>query len=284
MPSRKPSCRFCGKYVTRSETSARDSRFAFACGSFARNGLIGVRAAAGAPLDAALAGRGAGEEAGGGAATALAVGAATALAVGAARLGALGRGAELGGAAFGAAGAAGRGATRERAAAPLLGAFPGIIGRGGKSSGRPPGGAAGGAAGLAIGAFSATAARFASGTTFGIAVDAGVGPFGTRAGDVSSIAAARAAFARCATIASARSVVRPVLGADEFEENSSSIDDPADTVITPPQIASRGAAPTVGLAAPPGYQHQTDGPDHARTYMPQSSSTGPASTGCRSSR
>lgn len=192
---------------------------------------MGVRAAVGAALGAALAGRGAGEE--------TVDGAAPALAVGAARLGALvrGAGAELGGAGF-AAGAAGRGATIGRAAAPLLGALPGIIGRGGKSSGRPPAGPAGGAAGLAIGLFSTTAARWASGTTLGIAVGADVGPFGT-GGDVSSMAAARAAFARCATIASASSVVRPALGADEFEENSSSIDDPADTVITPPQTEHR---------------------------------------------
>jgi hypothetical protein len=192
---------------------------------------MGVRAAVGAPPGAALAGRGAGEETGGGAAT---------LAVGAARLGELvrGAGAELGGAGF-AVGATGRGATIGRAAAPLLGALPGIIGRGGKSSGRPPAGAAGGAAGLAIGLFSTTAVRFASGTAFGIAVGAGVGPFGTRGDDVSSIAAARAAFARCAPIVSASSVVRPAVGADEFEENSSSIDDPADTVITPPQTEHR---------------------------------------------
>src|ERR1043165_5550789 len=36
-----PSSRFAGKYVIRSEISARARRRAFALGSFARNGLIG---------------------------------------------------------------------------------------------------------------------------------------------------------------------------------------------------------------------------------------------------
>src|SRR4051812_38125067 len=43
LPLRIPSSRFCGKYVTRSDTSARARRRAFAFGSFARNGLIGTR-------------------------------------------------------------------------------------------------------------------------------------------------------------------------------------------------------------------------------------------------
>src|SRR4051812_35269451 len=54
-----PSSRLCGKYVTRSEISARARRRAFAFGSLARNGLIGVRA--GVPVVAAE-GRGGGAE------------------------------------------------------------------------------------------------------------------------------------------------------------------------------------------------------------------------------
>lgn len=56
--------------MTRSETSARASRLAFACGSFARKGLIGVRVDGGAPPD-----EGAGEDARGGAGVAAPVGA-----------------------------------------------------------------------------------------------------------------------------------------------------------------------------------------------------------------
>ena len=51
VPSRSPSSRRCGKYVTRSEISARDKRRAFAFGSFARNGLIGVRTGVGIDVD-----------------------------------------------------------------------------------------------------------------------------------------------------------------------------------------------------------------------------------------
>src|SRR5258708_40356418 len=43
-----PSSRFAGKYVIRSEISARASRRALAFGSLARNGLIGVFPAGGA--------------------------------------------------------------------------------------------------------------------------------------------------------------------------------------------------------------------------------------------
>jgi len=75
LPFRIPSSRFCGKYVTRSDTSARARRRAFAFGSFARNGLIGTRVgvpdggrtpAGVALLGVALAGVGAGVAAAGG--------------------------------------------------------------------------------------------------------------------------------------------------------------------------------------------------------------------------
>ena len=122
--------------------SARASRFAFACGSFARNGFIGVRVVGGAgfPVPGAAAGRGAtgGVDAGGEATEtapevgALVNGAATPpLWRGAfAALGAVVDGPTLGA-------AAGRGATIGRAgAAEPCAAAPGIIGRGGKSTGR----------------------------------------------------------------------------------------------------------------------------------------------------
>src|SRR5690348_16334721 len=43
VPLRSPSSLRCGKYVTKSEMRARERRRAFAFGSFARKGLIGVR-------------------------------------------------------------------------------------------------------------------------------------------------------------------------------------------------------------------------------------------------
>jgi hypothetical protein len=95
-----------------------------------------------------------------------------------------------------------------RAAGPAAGALLGIIGRGGNIMGLPAAGWAIGCTGcgdaidgFAIGtlwtAGEGGGMRFGSGITGGMALGAGVGPFGTGAGsDVSRSAAARAALAR----------------------------------------------------------------------------------------
>jgi len=173
-----------------------------------------------------------------------------------------GAGAEFGGGAeaCGAGGTDGRGATIGRPAGAALDAPPGIIGRGGKSIGRAAPAAGdevgagcwgGEATGLATGALSTAVARLTSATAGGIAFGAGVGPFGTRGGaDVSSMAAANAAFARCVTIASASSFGRCARDvAAEFDENSSSIEEPAEIVITPPQTEQRARTAADGTFA-----------------------------------
>jgi hypothetical protein len=165
--------------------------------------LIGVLVPVGAPDAAALGAAGRGP-AGAGAGTVAAL-----VACGIARFGTLvrGGGAEFGCAAGAIVGPDGRGATIGRAVGPAAGAPLGIIGRGGNNIGRPAAGWAVGCAGcgdaidgFAIGALSTAGdggTRFGSGITGGIALGAGVAPFGTRAGsDVSRSAAARAALAR----------------------------------------------------------------------------------------
>ena len=165
---------------------------------------MGVLVPVGAPDAAALgaAGRGA-AGAGGGTVAAL-------VACGIARFGTLvrGAGAEFACAAGAIVGPDARGATMGRAAGPVVGAPLGIIGRGGNSMGRPAAGCAVGCTrcgdaidGFAIGTLSTAGdgggTRFGSEITGGMALGAGVGPFGTRAGsDVSRSAAARAALAR----------------------------------------------------------------------------------------
>jgi len=181
------------------------------------------------------------------------------VAAGALILGALvrGAGAELGEVTGAAGGTDGRGATMGRAAGTALGALPGIIGRGGKSIGRPaaawPAGAGAGAGDVTVfaaGAASTTGPRTA-GTASGIALGIGVGPFGTLDGaEVSSMAAANAAFARCVTAASASSLDRfECEVTEEFEENSSSIEDPAEIVMTPPQTEQRARTMADGTFA-----------------------------------
>ena len=162
--------------------------------------MIGVLVPAGAPDTATLGAAGRGAAGAGGGTIAL-------VACGIARFGTLvrGAGAEFGCAAGAIVGPDGRGATMGRATGPAAGAALGIIGRGGNNIGRPATGWAVGCTGcgnaidgFVIGTLStAGGTRFGSGMTGGIALGAGVGPFGTRAGsDVSRSAAARAALAR----------------------------------------------------------------------------------------
>lgn len=264
MPSRRPSCRFCGKYVTRSDTRARAKRFAFACGSFARNGLIGVRAPVDAPGGAWRGAAAAELGAGIGAAWALLGIAACCATAPLSRGGAM----ELGGAApLPAVGCGSLGATsgREEAAAAAAPAPPGIIGRGGKSNGRPAGGGtlAGGAAfagagvaatgcdvAFAVTLFSSAGAQERCGCcgTISLVLGGGDEATGGGAANVSINAVVRPAFPRpplpCSTC-----VRKPTCGAAEFDENSSSMDAPAVTVMTPPHTEQRARTVVAGTLA-----------------------------------
>ena len=207
------------------------------------------------------------------------------------RLGALARGAgaEFCCAAGGVTGPDGRGATIGRAAGPAPGAAAGIMGRGGNIIGRPLAGWGddGAGCGDAIGGFDAGArsttvdggaARFGSGTNDGIAAGGGVGPFGTRAGsEVSRRAAASAALARCAATASATSVGRLafVVGA-ALEENSSSIDEPDEIVMTPPHTEHRARTIVDGSFA--GSTRNVERHSGQETF------TSPPSRSCRLAR
>ena len=166
-------------------------------------------------------------------------------------------GAEFGNEAGAATGPDARGAAMGRAAGPAAGAVPGIMGRGGNSIGRPAAGvwrgdASGGfAGGCRSGIGAAGAARCGSGITGGIALGAGVGPFGTRAGsDVSRSAAASAALARWAAPTSSSSGDRGAAATGAvFDENSSSIDEPAEIVMTPPHTEQRARTVVEGTFA-----------------------------------
>src|SRR5262249_31505351 len=123
------------------------------------------------------------------------------------------------------------------------------------------------------------------GTTGGIAIGGGVGPFGTRCGgeDVSSNAAARAALARCAIIASLDSVVRSLATGDEFEENSSSIEEPAEIVMTPPHTEQRARTVLDGTFA--GSTRKTDRHSGQETFtFPPSRPTYPGAPSPADSR